>query len=49
MEQLIPYINLLTGIGVFGWMIRAERRLAVIETTCKLKGGCADGGSEEDA
>ncbi len=49
MEQIVPYLNTLIGVGIFGWIIRAERRLAVIETTCKIKNGGCNEWSKEDA
>jgi hypothetical protein len=42
-------INIAISGGVFIWMLRIERHVAEIKTTCKLKGGCADGGSEEES
>ena len=42
-------INALISGAVFVWMMRIERHMAEIRTTCKLKGGCDYGRSDEDA
>ena len=42
-------INTVISGAIFIWMIRIERKVAEIVTTCKLKGGCDNGGNKEDA
>ncbi len=34
---MIEGLQLLVAVGIFGWMIRIERRLTAIETTCGLR------------
>lgn len=43
------YINTVISGAVFIWMLRIERHMAEIKTTCKLKGGCGNDRSTEDA
>jgi hypothetical protein len=36
-------INVMISGAVFVWMLRIERHMAEIKTTCMLKGGCESG------
>lgn len=43
------WANTIISGAVFVWMLRIERRITELTTTCKIKGGCNSGEDSKDA